>query len=107
MRLWLRFLLFDRPDRQSTTQLYTDMRLNETPNFDYGSLVDIGESQHSADQWPTYVVADATRSRRIADPHRPTRVALLFQVYLAREADWLLFDMPVYIRRMLEGDDPR
>lgn len=104
MRLLLRFLLFDRPNRQSTTQLHTDMRLNQPPDFSYGSRVDIGSTSQPTDQWPTYVVADVTRSKRIADPYRPTRVALLFQVYLAREADWLLFDMPAYVRHMLDED---
>lgn len=65
----------------------------------------IGEDEQPTDQWPTYVVADTTHRRRIADPSRPSRVARLFQVYLIREADWLLFDMPPYVRRMLEGDE--
>jgi hypothetical protein len=92
MRLLLRFLVFDRPDRQSTTQLHTDLIIDEPPSFAYGSRVDIGFEHQPVDLWPVYVVAGRTRKKRIADPDRPTRVAWLFQVYLAREAEWLLFE---------------
>lgn len=102
MLFLLRFLLVDRPDRRSTTPLHTNRRLNRPPDFRYGHWVHIWKSQQPIDQGPTDVVADATRRKRMADPHRPTRVAWLFQVYLVREPDWLLVDMPPYIRRLLD-----
>jgi len=102
MRQILRFLLFDRPDRQSTTQIHPDIEVNDPPRFGYGEGVGVGADDTSPLDWPTYIVADITHGKQIADPHQAERNALVFQVFLARESEWSLFKMPDHVRQMFD-----
>lgn len=101
MRQLLRFLLFDRPDRQSTTQIHKDIEVNDPPRFGYGEVVGVGSDNDSPLGWPTYIVADITHGKQIDNPDQPGRKMLVFEVYLARQEEWPLFEMPEHVRRVI------
>jgi len=102
MRQLLRFLLFDRSDRQSTTQIHPDIEIYNPPQFGYGEAIGVGSDNDPPLDWPTYIVADITHGKQIDDPDQPGRKALVFQVYLAKGEEWPLFEMPDYVQQMFD-----
>lgn len=94
MQYYLRFLLYNGPDRQATTQIHSDIPVDEPAQFGYGQGLRIGSDSDDPQTWPQYVVAHITHGKQIKDPNDESKNALLFINYVAPLDQWHLYSPP-------------
>ncbi|MCK8493943.1 hypothetical protein M0L20_18895 [Spirosoma sp. RP8] len=94
MQFYTRFLCYDSPDRQTTTQIHPDIPTDVLPDYGYNQLVRVGRVTDAPATWPCYVVAHITHLQQIDDPGGDGSKALLFNVFLARYEQWPQFYLP-------------
>lgn len=103
MQSYLRFQCYNTPDRQTYTQIHSDIPVKEHPLFSYGQTVRVGDDAVDMVFWPQYVVATITHMKQIADPADLTKNALLFQVFLVRDEEWEQFGIPDEVQQMIDA----
>ncbi|GAB4026259.1 hypothetical protein [Spirosoma koreense] len=101
MQFYLRFQLYNDPSRQTYTQLNPDTPIDQPVEARYGQGVRVGDEANDANTWPRYRVAHILRVQQIVDPVDPLKEALLFEVFLAKQAEWHLYDTPYEVEMAL------
>ncbi|UHG93252.1 hypothetical protein [Spirosoma oryzicola] len=104
MNYYLRFLRYDNPSRQTTTQIHPDIVQADLPRFGYGHIVRVGDDADDPKTWPVYIVAHIAHMKQIADPKEAGKNALLYTVYLARYEEWPQFKLPEMVLEPIGGE---
>lgn len=94
MPRFLRFLLYDDPSRQTYSHLHTDLEVDDAPALAYGDPIRAGDEAVDPKMWPVYIVAHMVHIRQEPDPQRPGKNQIIYEVYLARQDQWPLFELP-------------